>query len=514
MSKIQFIDKMGETIITNFDDLSKKSSVVNLAIEQLVSMFPDKNRPPANLLKKCIDRGFRITINDYYKGNSDKSKKSIRELWTFIMNPEAILAYLPKNRQPSRNPWRLIYIYSEYFESFLSIYGETNNDDLVISAGAVDYYSVTNLNDYDNQRWCRFSYIPLDSQIANVCHKTIGFLDGAHAAIIAKPKVSKKDVLKGWTSALINANILGKKYIASIGTGMADQSMNLITDLSYKYILNDLHHKKIITTYKRKKLMHMVADKQFRQLQLKLGVNFLLFAIGTSEKLWGIPTEKWKTPGYSPVVAIIYLIKDTYVRNKYFSLPEDDSITNSTATFNVFLKSSSRYSSVDNAITTILDHDYASDIGIQITGIMDQSHLIVNDNKELPRNLIRYVNAREEKNIKEPLEGVGKRFHVQEINLKSSKHKITFANANILILTPGHRTLTKKDAKQFTGKIVIEASPYAASHGAYNIFNKPDILFIPFTLVNIGWSYALRLIIIHGYERTPEYNNFFMMQVI
>ncbi len=505
MKSLEFYDELSDSVPQHFkdiEDLIRCLPSAQSVIESLLHIFPVNYRPDIQSLTGYIDKLYRHSTTDAFV----RSKAKHTEIWTLSIIPDYFNLHLPTDRRTSSQPWRLIYIHSEYFESLLGIYSSINDEDLISSVGALDYLTVKNARQYQTQRWQHFSYVPLNSEIAELCHKSIGFLDGAYAVIIARPKVSKKEVLKSWTTALINANILGEKYTAAIGKGISNRSINIITDCAYKKVLNELFTQKHINITKFRHLQQVLKDKDLDTLLETLGRKFKLFAIGNTEKLWGIPIEKWKTPGYSPVVAIIYLIKDKFIREKYFSIPQNNDSQNAKI-FRIFIKGGRNYGLEDHAITSLIIHEYVVDFAIKITGIMDKNDtLLANNNDELPHNLIRYVNAKEAKKGKRVLRGAGKLFDCTELSSIKLDVRNCLNNADILVLTSGHYDFKVKDAKAFRGKVVVEAAPYAASPKANEYLIKKGILFIPYTVVNIGWSYALRLMIIHGFERTPEYN--------
>ncbi len=505
MKSFAFYDELADSILQNFkdiEDLVQSLPSARSVVDSLLHIYPENCRPTIQSLNGCIDKVYRHSTTDTFL----HSKSRRTDIWTLSIIPDSFDVHLPIDRKTSSEPWRLIYIHSEYFESLLGIHSSVNDEKLISSVGALDYLTVKNIRQYQTQRWQYFSYVPLNSEIAERCHKSIGFLDGAYAVIITKPKVSKKEVLKSWTTALINADILGQKYIAAIGKGISNRSINIITDCAYKKVLNELFSQKHINITKFRNLQQILKDRDLDRLLELLGQKFRLFAIGNTENLWGIPIEKWKTPGYSPVVAIIYLIKDKYIREKYFSIPQNND-SRSAKVFRIFVKGGKNYGLEDHAVTSLIIHEYAVDFAIKITGIMDKNDtLLAKNNEELPHNLVRYVNAKEAKKEKRVLKGAGKLFNCTELNSKGLDATACLNNADILVLTSGHYDFKVKDAKAFGGKVVVEASPYAASPKANEYLIKKGILFIPYTVVNIGWSYALRLMIIHGFERTPEYN--------
>ncbi len=505
MKSLAFYDETGDSSPQNFKDIANLVQSLPAAqsvVDALLNIFPEDYSLDIQSLNHCIDELYRYTApNTFLQCHPEHT-----QIWTVFLDPEFFNNHLPNDRKTSALSWKLIYIHSEYFDSLLGIHSSLCNEDLISSVGALDYLNVKNISEFQHQRWQYFSYVPLNSQIADLCHKSIGFLDGAYAVIIAKPGVSKKEVLKSWTTALINADILGQKYIAAIGKGISNRSINIITDCAYKKVLNKLFANRDINITKFRNLQQILKEKDLDSLLAQLGKKFRLFAIGNTENLWGIPIEKWKTPGYSPVVAIIYLIKDKFIREKYFSMPQNNDSGNAKI-FRIFIKGGKNYGLEDHAVTSLIIHEYAVDFAIKITGIMDKNDtLLAKENKELPHNLIRYINAKEAKKGKRVLKGAGDLFDCIELNSKGLDAAECLNNADILVLTSGHYDFKFKDAKAFGGKIVVEASPYAATPEANQYLISKGILFIPYTVVNIGWSYALRLMIIHGFERTPEYN--------
>lgn len=355
---------------------------------------------------------------------------------------------IPPKLMPSVAPFRLVYFKGKRFDSLFALYGDERIADLVIGEGPLDYFESATTDDFRRHLANDLPFAALLAETRHNMHKGVSYLDGAHAIIVARPGEKREDVLREWTNMLVDAGLIGRRYVACSGRGTSSEDMDLVT----KY-----------------------AKKRSKRLELPPAVDL-------TESAGGLPWKKWNIQGVGAVAALLAVKDHPYVITKLFAGKVPKKLR--TLVFG--------YGNNGSAFVKALHHNYSADTGVEIFALSNSEGILYSPDAELPRSLLRRINMDIRNATARPIMAMSRARGVRRADPSDTGDVYKMADCIVLAAAP--HTFRLKTAKGLRDKIVIEINPNVATPDARAYMNDPvnGVFFIPYTTANIGKAYADR----------------------
>ncbi|MBI3999724.1 MAG: HEAT repeat domain-containing protein, partial [Candidatus Omnitrophica bacterium] len=483
--------------VRNVNDRKILESVQE-GLKNLISILPEGSALTWETLRKSL---VGYDVNDQFK-------EKYGFVTTLELKADLFVEHLGRQK-PRDKPWRILYFNSDSFEGLLTIYGDPDQPQAIVSVGSIDFYPIerqrrtlqranegyfeagaTQESGFEKIRRLFLGENPKLAQVADDSQNGPGFVDGAHFTILQKdPKASKEDIIKMAAVSLARQKHLRRRFIAAPGALIGDQEMDLWTAAT----LNE--------------------ETELRDQEKTSGLEALLppaIGVSTKYKKGGFARAQKRhlnVYGISPAAILIALKRNPVIHQRYFNGEEPERLR-------IAIRG---VGGSGSTLGNVLANDYPVETGLVVSGISDVDTGVYSiQENDLPRQLLRERSAQVDRQSTASLKGISEDYRdqkVREISLKEDPN-LWYQNADVMVLATTPATFTEEDVQRLFDaegkskiKIVVEINPDIATSEAITLMTQKGILFIPYTFANIGVPYAIRQELLQALLVEPIYTS-------